>query len=341
MKHLITGGNGFLGNLIAIELLKQGDHVRILDIIDDPDRPKEVEFIKGSVCDDTLVKKAMKDINIVHHNAALVPLTKSGTKFWDVNVLGSHLVVKHAIENKVDAFVHMSSSAIFGCPDQHPITNLTATNPIEIYGRSKLEGEKRVISECLNAKLPLTVIRPRTILGNGRLGIFKILFDWILDNKKIYIIGPGTGLFQFVHAIDLMSFYMLTVTKQTPGIYNVGTTKFSTLRNDLETLISHVNSTSKVISLPEKLTINTLSILDSFNLSPLAPWHYLTYHKPFYFDTSPLTDLGWNPKYSNQAMFQESFDWFLNNKDSLNSMHKSVHRKPVKEKLLWLLKKLS
>ncbi|RAP26741.1 epimerase [Candidatus Marinamargulisbacteria bacterium SCGC AG-333-B06] len=341
MKHLITGGNGFLGTLIAKELLKKGEKVCILDVIDDPDRSQEIEFIHGSVCNQDIVRKAMQGVNIVHHNAALVPLTKSGKEFWNVNVLGSECVAKEAIKSGVDAFIHMSSSAIFGCPNESPITNGTLTQPVEIYGQSKLEGEQRVMSLCNQSKLPLTVIRPRTILGQGRLGIFKILFDWILDNKNIYIIGSGSGLFQFIHAIDLMSFYMITVNTQTPGIYNVGTTTFSSLRNELETLIRIVDSSSKVISLPINVTIKTLSLLDKAGLSPLAPWHYLTYHKPFYFDTTPLTELGWTPQYSNQQMIQESYQWFLDNKNNLNFNQKSVHRRPVKEKLLWLLKKLS
>lgn len=341
MKHLITGGAGFLGTLIARELLKKGDSVRVIDPIDDPDMHPDIEYIQGSVLDRKTMQKALKDVNIVHHNAALVPLTKSGKGFWDANVIGSQIAAEEAVKAGVDAFIHMSSSALFGLPDDSPITNNTPTEPIEIYGRSKLEGEKRVIDICKKANLPLTVIRPRTILGEERLGIFKILFDWIIENRNIYIIGSGNHLFQFVHAIDLMSFYMLTIEKQTPGIYNVGCKDYSTLRHDLEELINYAGSTSKVVSLPQKLAIGALKTLDFLHLSPLAPWHYMTYHKEFHFDVQPLMDLGWKPKYSNIDMFKESFDWYKENKDAFNYNSKSTHRSAVKEGMLWLLKKLS
>ena len=340
MQHLITGGSGFLGSLIADELLKKGEKVRILDVIDDPDRPKEIEFIHGSVCDEETVKRAMRNVNIVHHNAALVPLTKSGKEFWNVNVLGSECVARAAIKEGADAFIHMSSSSIYGAP-KDIITNRTLPNPIEIYGSSKLAAEKKIQSIFANTSIHLNIIRPRCILGKSRLGIFKILFDWINDNKNIYIIGSGNNPLQFVHAKDLMDFYMLTLSNEIDGTFNVGTPYYQPLRLELETLINYANKNSKVISLPPLLAVSSLKILDYAKLSPLSPFHYLTYGKPYHFDTKPLTDLGWNPKYSNQEMIQESYDSFLENKDSLNLNQKSVHRRPVKEKILWLLKKLS
>ena len=60
-----------------------------------------------------------------------------------------------------------------------------------------------------------------------------------------------------------------------------------------------------------------LRVLDWLRLSPLAPWHYLTYHKAFHFDVQPLLQLGWKPRYSNDEMFRESYDWFRANYDRL------------------------
>ena len=107
----------------------------------------------------------------------------------------------------------------------------------------------------------------------------------------------------------------------------MGTDRYGTLREGLENLITHAHSGSKVRGLPVWLTINTLRVLDWVRLSPLAPWHYLTYHKPFYFDVQPLLDLGWSEKYSNDEMFRESYDWFLANDEQLGTAKGgSVHR---------------
>ena len=342
MKHLVTGGSGFLGNLIARRLLERGEQVKVLDILDSPDRPKDIDFYNCDIRDADSVAKAMKGIDIVHHNAALVPLTKSGRKCKEVNIDGSRISAEQAAAAGVNAFVHMSSSALFGVPDECPITYKTPLKPVEIYGKAKLEGELTVRNVCEKENLPLIVIRPRTILGEGRLGIFQILFEWIKENRNIYTIGEGHGLFQFVHAHDLMDAYILALDSQKTGIYNVGAAEFGTLRETLKNIISYANSSSKVKSLPVGLTVGTLKVLDFLGLSPLAPWHYLTYHKPFYFDVTPLLNMGWDPKYSNDAMFKESYDWFLSNhEDYKNQEFTSAHRSPVKQKVLGIVKKLS
>jgi len=342
MKHLVTGGSGFLGNLIARRLLARGEQVRILDLWEDPSRPADIEYIQCDIRDSDGVAKAMSGIDVVHHNVALVPLTKSGDLFREVNVEGSRIAAQQAAAAGVKCFIHMSSSALFGVPDKCPITNDTPLHPIEIYGRGKLAGELAVRSVADKANLPLVVIRPRTILGEGRLGIFQILFEWIKENCNVYVIGSGDVKFQFVHAHDLMDFYMLALDSGKPGIYNVGAERFGTLRQGLENLVSFAKSTSKVKSLPQSLTIGTLRVLDLLKLSPLAPWHYLTYHKAFHFDVTPLLEMGWKPRYSNDEMFVESYTWFIEHYDRLAAEKAgSAHRRPVREKALWLLKKFS
>jgi nucleoside-diphosphate-sugar epimerase len=342
MKHLVTGGSGFLGNLIARKLHERGETVRILDIWEDFSRPKDIEYIQCDIRDRDGVLKAMQGIDIVHHNVALVPLTKSGRMFWEINVKGSQIAAEQAVQAGVKSFIHMSSSALFGCPESFPITNDTPPKPVEPYGKAKLEGEMKVREVCHKHKLPLIVIRPRTIIGLGRLGIFQILFEWIRDGRNVYVIGTGNVGFQFVHALDLMDAYMLALDQGKPGIYNVGTDRFGTLREALENLIAHAGTASKVKSLPELPTINTLRLLDWLRLCPLAPWHYLTYHKAFYFDVSPLLELGWKPRYSNDEMLRESYDWFLENYDRIAAEKAgSAHRRPVKEMILSCVRRLS
>lgn len=341
MHHLVTGGSGFLGNLIARRLLAKGEQVRILDIWQDPNRPVEIDYVEADICDRDRVYGAMQGIDVVHHNVALVPLTKSGAKFWRVNVEGSKVAAEMAVKAGVKSFVHMSSSAIYGSP-VCPITANTPYKPVEIYGRGKLAGELAVRQICEQAGLPLIVIRPRTILGEGRLGIFQILFEWIAEGRNIYVIGDGNIEFQFVHAHDLMDAYMLALDAGQPGIYNVGAADYGTLRQGLTNLIAYAGTSSQVKSIPAWLAINSLRFLDWFGLSPLAPWHYLTYHKPFYFDLEPLVRLGWQPKYSNDLMFAESYDWFRLNYARLQAEKAgSPHRRPVKEKILSLLKHFS
>jgi nucleoside-diphosphate-sugar epimerase len=342
MRHLVTGGSGFLGHLIARRLLARGERVRILDVWRDPAAPADIEYVDCDIRDRAGVARAMVGIDVVHHNVALVPLTKSGGKFWEVNVDGARIAAEAAVAAGVRGFVHMSSSAVYGLPADVPITMATPTRPVEIYGRAKLAGEEAVQRVCGAAGLPLVVIRPRTLLGDGRLGIFQILFDWIEAGRAVYVIGSGDVPFQFLHAHDLMDFYLLALDAGKPGVYNVGTDRFGTLRCALERLIVHAGTASRVRRLPVGLTIGALRALDVLRLSPLAPWHYLTYHKPFAFDPAPLLALGWRPRYSNDDMLRESYDWFRAHRDEAPAHGTgSPHRARVHQRLLRLLKHFS
>ncbi|WP_270933900.1 NAD-dependent epimerase/dehydratase family protein [Falsiroseomonas oryzae] len=342
MRHLITGGSGFVGDLVARRLRERGEQVRILDIWEDPSRPRDIEYVACSVTNRDGVAAAMHGVDVVHHHAALVAQTDAGRNYWDVNVEGSRIVAEEAAKAGVRAFIHTSTTAVFGIPPDGPITNATPTRPVEPYGRSKLAGEHAVEAVCAQHAIPLITIRPRATLGGGRLGIFQVLFEWIRENRNVYVIGSGNIRFQFIHALDLMDFYMLALDAGRSGTYNVGTDEFGTLRGELEALIRHDGSTSRVRSLPEGLAINALRLLYWMRVSPLVPWHYLTYHKACYFDVQPLLAMGWKPRYSNEAMLRESYDWFCANEEQARRLGSaSPHRAPLRQGLLRLVKRMS
>jgi len=271
-----------------------------------------------------------------------VPLAKAGKRYWTVNVEGTRTALEAARSAKVKMFCHMSSSAIFGSPTQMPITNDTPREPVEIYGRAKLAAEELVI-QAGREGMSVSSIRPRTIVGTGRLGIFEILFDWIRDGANIYIIGPGTYPFQFVHVDDLCEVSLQSALQEKPGLYNVGAKQFGSLRDDLGALIRHAGTKSKIKSLPVFLTIGTLMAFDKLRLSPLGPWHYLTYHKPFYFDIKPTMDtLGWTPKHDNVSILTGAYDWFMSSRHQAQvSGGMSFHKRSVKQGILRVLKALS
>lgn len=340
--HLVTGGSGFLGSHIVRRLLALGEGVRVLDVIDSPDRPRGAEFVACDIRDRRGVRDAMAGVEFVYHNVALVPLAKAGREFWSVNVCGTRTAADAALEAGVRLFVHMSSSAVFGIPVSCPITGASPAAPVESYGRAKLAAEQEVRTATQKG-LPSLILRPRTILGPGRLGIFQILFEWIRDGRNIYVIGSGDNPLQFVHVDDLVTAALLGAENGTQGVFNIGADRFSTLRDDLGATIRHAGSRSGIVGLPVGLTVSALKLLDVLKICPLAPWHYLTYHKPFYFDLSvPMKQLGWKPRYSNVETMVQAYDWYIEYGSQANEASAgSIHRNPVKQGVLRLLKWLS
>jgi nucleoside-diphosphate-sugar epimerase len=341
MRHLVTGGSGFIGSTIAKRLRARGENVRILDLVDDPARPADIEFIAGSTTDTVAVASALQGVDVVHHNAALVAQAAAGARYWDVNLNGTTVVAEQAAKAGVRHIVHMSTTAVFGMPPMGPINADTVPRPIEEYGKSKLAGEQSMKAICANAGIRHVIIRPRVTLGAGRLGIMHILFDWIHDGRNVYVIGDGSQRLQFIHVHDLMDFYMFALENEHFGTFNVGTEEFGTLRQELETLIAYAGSNARVRGLPVWPAIQTLRALKAVRLSPLTSWHYRTYHRDCFFDTEPLARLGWRAKYSNAEMLRESYDWFTRHANSADLSGPSAHRSGLRQGALRLIKLLS
>ena len=332
MHHLVTGGSGYVGDSIIRQLVKRGESVISLDVIESQNKLEGVEYITGSILDNELLDRIIQRVDYVHHNAALVPLTKSGKLFEEVNVKGTKNVLECSIKHEIKHLCHMSSSAVFGIPKELPLLNLSLRQPVEIYGHSKKNAEDLVIS-CMaeNPSFSASIVRPRTILGTRRLGIFELLFKWISKGIDVFLIGKGDGLFQFAHIDDIVNASINSCLLSKKGIYNVGVLEFNTLSEDLKQLTNYAKTGSKVRHLPEKLSINGLRILDKMNLSPFAPWHYLTYHKPFFFESKYVYEkLEYSPKGSNIECLIESYNSYLKqqkfiveSKDDIYSPHKS------------------
>ncbi len=339
--YLVTGGSGFCGVEIVKLLLKNKEKVRVLDIDPLPEELKDkgIEFVHADIRDREKVNLACKNVDRIIHTVAKVPISKAGKEFWEVNVQGTKNILDAALSNKVKKFVHISTSAV-QFTGKNPVLEDDPYNPIGPYAKSKLEGEL-LCREYIKKGLDLDIIRPRTVLGKGRLGIFDIFFGWISEGKNVYLIGKGNNKIQFILAEDLASCCYLSSLKKGPHIFNIGAKSFSSLREDLQSLLDYANTGSKLVSLPEKFSITSLKILDILKLSPLASWHYMTFHKDFYFTNEQAKKiLGWEPKYSNKESFIISYNSYLGLKKQKGSYGTS-HRKPLKQGILKLVKLFS
>ena len=342
-RALITGGSGYFGCLLRDRLRAGGVSVRVFDLIDVDDRASDVEFVGGDIRDLDALRRACADIDVVYHNVAQVPLAKDRQLFWSVNCGGTDNLLKAAHAAAVRKIVHTSSSAVFGIPSKNPVDDSVAPHPLEAYGKAKLEAEHLVQRAVADYGLDVTIIRPRTILGHGRLGIFQILFDWIEDGRRIPVLGSGNNIYQFVHADDLADACIAAAARPGAAVYNIGAERFGTMRETLEALCTHANTGSRVYSLPMGIVVAAMQVTSALRLSPLGPYHSLMYGRSLYFDiTRPKVELGWQPRWSNVEMICESYDWYLAHKRQIGQeTGRSAHRSAVKQGVLTLLKHLS
>jgi len=335
---LVTGGSGYFGSLLVHRLVAAGHQVRVLDLNDVDDRPSDVEIVQGDVRDAATVARAVDGVDIVFNNVAQVPLAKDHELLRTVNVDGTALLLAASRRAGVRKVVHTSSSAVFGVPRSNPVLPSTVPSPAEEYGHAKLAAEWACL-DAVKDGLDVSIVRPRTILGHGRLGIFGILFEWIADGADVFVLGDGSNRYQFVHADDLAEVCVLAGDTPGPAVFNAGTDRFGTMRESLEALCAHAGTGSKVRSLPAGPAALGMKAAARLHLAPFAPYHWLMYSKSLWFDIQHVKDaLGWQPKYSNAEALADSYDWFLINRASTADAGKSHHRTIAKQGVLKVLK---
>jgi nucleoside-diphosphate-sugar epimerase len=342
-RALITGGSGYFGCLLRDRLLEHGHAVRVFDLVDADDRPPAVEFIQGDIRDLAAVRRACDGVAVIYHNVAQVPLAKDRRLFRSVNRDGTENLLKAAVEAAVRKVVHTSSSAVFGVPPKNPVDETVQPRPMEAYGKAKLAAEELVHAYIRDHGLDVTIIRPRTILGHGRLGIFHILFNWVEEGRNIPVLAEGDNLYQFVHADDLADACIKAAARPGFAVYNIGAERFGTMRETLEALCAHAGTGSKVYSLPMGLAVLGMKLTSVLGLSPLGPYHSLMYGRSFYFDIRRAkADLTWQPRWSNVEMLCQSYDWYRAHKEQIERWRgTSLHRSAVKEGILALVKRLA
>ncbi len=337
---LVTGGSGYFGTVLAGEALARGDVVRIFDLNPPGPALAGADFVAGDVRDRAAVRDACDGVDVVFHNVAQVPLAKDRALFDEVNVGGTANVLVAARDARVSKVVHTSSSAVFGIPEHNPVTEASPCRPLEAYGRAKLRAEI-LCHDAIAAGLDVTIVRPRTVLGHGRLGVIALLFEFVADGAPVFVLGGGNNRYQLVHAADLADACLRAGDRAGPSVYNIGALEFGTMRETLQALVDHAQTGSRVRSLPVSPARWAMRSLASLGLVPFAPYHWLLYSESLYFDvTSARSELGWEPKRSNASMLIESYEWFLTHRLESGDPDRSHHQSPVRPGLLRVLKAL-
>ena len=343
MRWAISGGAGFLGLHLARRLLADGHDVRTLDLapLDDVELEREVEELRGDVRDASAAARLVEGADVLVHAAAALPIQASREAIRSANVDGTGVVFAAALEAGAGRAVQISSTAVYGIPKHHPLREDAPLVGVGDYGESKIEAE-RVARRAGRRGLEVVVLRPKTFIGPERLGVFEILFDWIREGRRIPVLGDGSNRYQLLAVEDLVEATMSASTADVAGeTFNVGATAFGTVRSDLEGLIAHAGSASRLRPVPARPAELALRALELARLSPLAEWHYRTAHRDSFVDVSKAQRLlGYRPRFSNEQALCETYDWYLANRDGLGEAG-VTHRVPWDQRALGLLKRLS
>jgi len=319
MTVFVTGATGFIGNYVVEELLSSGFKVVGFDLREAL-KPKSNEFYKeyiGSITDAEFVESVFRENKIhgVIHLAAIPSIAKGTEQLYtSVNLGGTNLITKLAKQYGVKTVVYSSSSTVYGKPKVLPISELADTPPIGKYGQTKLAAEQAVLDLNKNG-MKGVVIRPRVVMGPGRMGIFDLLFNAIYWSKSVPIVGSGKNRFQFTDVRDLSFVMVQFLSRGQGGIYNVGCDTELNVAQLLSQTIKNAGSKSKVIKTPALPIKLLLTALNKLGISPLMEEQYNIANLDFVLNTSKVKEeLDWKPRYNDVTCLTNAYKWWVSEK---------------------------
>ncbi len=337
MRYLITGGAGFLGINLTRYLLERGHEVTSLDVLpfDYPERHR-VRVVTGNICDRDAVAQAMEGAQVVVHTAAALPLY-TAEEIERTDVQGSRTVIDVAFEKKVDRFIHISSTAVYGIPDHHPLKEDDRLEGVGPYGKAKIAAEEICLAYRKKG-MCVPIIRPKSFVGPERLGVFALFYDWAKDGHGFPMLGNGRNRYQLLDVEDLCQAIYLTATvdaAKANDTFNIGAKQFATMREDYQAVLDRAGFGKKIVGLPAAPMIWTLRVLEKLKLSPLYKWVYETASKDSFVSIERAErQLGYAPKYSNQQALIRNYEWYLENLPKFEHASGVTHRVPWKQGVL-------
>ncbi len=336
-KVLVTGGSGFFGINMIRYLLKNKYNVVSMDIADfNYPEKDQVEIIKGDIRNTEDVRRALKDVDFVIHSAMALPLYPE-EEILTTGINGTKLMLEESFQKGIKRFVHISSTAVYGIPDHHPLYETDKLDGVGPYGKAKVKAEK-ICEEYRKKGMCVPVIRPKSFIGPERLGVFALLYDWAYTGHNFPMIGKGNNRYQLLDVEDLCNAVekCLALDEETVNdTFNIGAKEYTTMKEDYQAVLDFAGKGKHIVGLPEKPIIWTLRILEALNLSPLYKWVYETASKDSFVSIEKAEKkLGFVPKYSNKDALIRNYKWYLENIDQFKNQSGVSHRVPWKQGIL-------
>jgi nucleoside-diphosphate-sugar epimerase len=343
-EYLVTGGAGFFGEILKKRLLAGGDRVVSIDLVPDSTKHPLLTSIRADIRDEEAMRAifAAHRFSAVFHVAAqLAHGRMSRDLLWTSNVDGTRVVARCAQEAGVKKLVFTSTNCLWATNMGRPVREDDPPAPAELYGESKLEGER--LLRTFEDALDVVILRCPTIIDSGRLGLLAILFEFIRENKTVWVVGSGANRYQFVYGGDLAQACIQSLEFAGSATFHVGSDNVPSLRACYETVIAEAGSRSRVRSLPKAPTLAAMRLAHALRISPLGPYHYRMIAEDFTFDTTRIRHaMGWQPTVTNSEMLAIAYRYYAENReDILARENVSAHSKAAKMGILRLLRWIS
>jgi len=342
MKWLITGGSGFLGINLVRYLLERNQEVTILDLVpfDYEDCKDKITHVVGDIRHPDEMDRVTEGQDVVVHCAAALPLYPP-EEIFTTDIDGTRIVFEMAQKHGVKRAIHISSTAVYGIPDHHPLYEDDKLDGVGPYGIAKVKAEE-IVLEFRQQGLITPIIRPKSFIGPERLGVFAMLYDWALEGHNWPVLGTGDNPYQYLDVEDLCDAIWACATlpvEKVNDTFNIGAAVYGTPRTDFGAVLDAAGHGKHIVPLPSGPAIFILRILEAFGLSPLYKWVYETVDKESFVSIEKAQkQLGFAPKYSNKDALLRNLEWYKANKDNIKGESGVSHRVPWKQGILSLAK---
>lgn len=340
--YLVTGGAGFLGINLTRYLLARGQKVVSLDLapFTYPERDQITEVI-GDIRKPADLKRAMQGVDVVIHTAAALPLY-TPQDIYSTDIEGMRNVLQAAHEAQIARVVHISSTAVYGIPDHHPLVETDKLDGVGPYGEAKVKAEE-ICLEYRTKGMCVPIIRPKSFVGPERLGIFALLYDWAKDGKNFPVPGSGKNRYQLLDVEDLCNAIWLVATgdpAKVDDVFNIGAKEFTTLKADFQAVLDYAGFGKRIISIPITPMVLGLQILEKLKLSPVYKWAYGTITEDSFVSIEKAERvLSFRPKYSNKDAMIRNYQWYLAHLHEFQGQSGVSHRVPWKQGALSIVKR--
>jgi|TARA_Y100000817_G_scaffold221485_1_gene174906 UDP-glucose 4-epimerase len=249
LKYVVTGGAGFVGSYLVKLLIKEGHEVTVIDNLHKGKKENlrsvlpKIKFEEIDIRDYENMEKKLKNIDGVFHQAALTVVQDSFDRpeeYHDVNVVGTENVFKLAKENSFKV-VYASSSSVYGHKKNVPIMENSERNPINPYGKTKLDDEY-LFEKYSKIGTKIIGLRYFNIFGKGQTleyaGVITKFLDRINQKQSPIIFGNGTQLRDFIYVEDIVMANLKAMESETSNLLvNVGTGDAITIAELAEMMI--------------------------------------------------------------------------------------------------------